>query len=942
MSSNTLRWMKSARSAAIAAALLLTAAAAAREARADLKSARDKFLRGDYKGAEAELDRIKGKQADDARLERARIQLRTGRYAEAEKNARAVTQSRDSGTATEARLFLAEVLRATGRLDEAKKELEPIVRKQPDRRRARWLLGLTYRDLGDRRAVELWKALDDEFVKNQLDEKESDTWFYLAEAWRYLDNLDDANGAYQQAIDRNPTFHEANLYYGYLFLEKYNPRDAAESFDEILKVDPHHPDAHAGMAAVKLEASYDLPAATTHLARALEVNKRHVPALLLRAGIEIDQNRWEKAKSTIGEVFAVNPQNLEAQSLLATIHWLRDDAAGYAAAKKKLFALNPAYARFFHIVARSAVREHRYREAIELEKEAVGVDATYYEAMEAIGTGYLRLGMEKEGLEWLKKAWKGDQYNMRTKNTLDLFEDFIPREYEFASSKNFKIRYHTDEKPVYRRYVEPLLEEAFADMVKRYGFTPTTPVVVELFQNADHYSVRTIGLPNLGALGVCFGQVITAMSPSVGEINWSMVLWHELAHVFAIQLSNSRVPRWFTEGLSEYETVLARPEWRRENDSDVWAAMQDNVLPSLAELNYGFMKPSMQEVTVAYHTSSLAVEYLGQTYGFPKIVEALKLYGKGLETPAVLEKITGKKITALDAEFRKYLAVRMKPYAGTLHLPSTLPDQKVLARAVREKPKSAAAQARLALHHFYEGEAKPAAEHAKAALALEPDNHIGLYIQAELALRGGNAGAARKLFEELIKAGGDSFDVRARLGTIAAQQGDSELAIKHFCTAKTLDPERAFPYQALAELYERMGKREAQLKELESYVMIEQMQLGAAVELVEGYAAAKSWDKVRTYGELALDISLGNADLFLMLGQAYLETGSPDRALYSYDSALLVRPPMRRPGLAHLGRARALKAKGDPKGALEAVSKALKLEPDNADAAALKRELRTK
>jgi tetratricopeptide (TPR) repeat protein len=941
MSSNTLRWMKSARSAAIGAAILALLTAAA-EARADLKSARDKFLRGDYKGAEAELERVKGKQADEARLERARIQLRTGRYAEAEKNARGVIQSRDSGTAGEARLFLAEVLRAVGRLDEARKELEPITRKQPDRRRARWLLGLTYQDLGDRRAVELWKALDDEFVKNQLDEKEPDTWFYLAEAWRYLDNLDDANGAYQQAIDRNPTFHEANLFYGHLFLEKYNPRDAAESFDEILKVDPRHPDAHAGMAAVKLEASYDLPAATTHLARALEVNKRHMPALLLRAGIEIDQNRWEKAKATLGEVFAVNPGSLEGHSLMATIHWLRDDAAAYQAVRKKVFALNPTYARFFHIVARSAVREHRYREAIELEKEAVGVDATYYEAMEAIGTGYLRLGMEKEGLDWLKKAWKGDQYNMRTKNTLDLFEDWIPREYEFATSKNFKIRYHVDEKPVYRRYVEPLLEEAYADMAKRYGFSPKAPVVVELFQNADHYSVRTIGLPNLGALGVCFGQVVTAMSPSVGDINWSMVLWHELAHVFAIQLSNSRVPRWFTEGLSEYETVLARPEWRRENDADVWAAMRDGVLPSLAELNYGFMKPSMQEVTVAYHTSSLAVEYLGQTYGFPKIVEALKLYGKGLETPAVLEKITGKKIALLDAEFRKYLKVRMKPYAGSLHLPSSLPDQKVLARTAREKPRDPAAQARLALHHFYEGEAKPAAQHARAALAIDPDNHIGLYVQAELALRGGDGKRARQLYETLIKVGGDSFDVRARLGAIAAQQGDSELAIKHFCTAKALDPERAFPYQALAELYERMGKKQEQLKELESYVMIEQMQLGAAMQLVDGYASLKQWDKVRTYGELALDISLGNADLFLTLGQAYLETGSPDRALYSYDSALLVRPPMRRPGLAHLGRARALKAKSDTKGAIDAVTKALKLEPDNADAAALKRELRAK
>ena len=59
---------------------------------------------------------------------------------------------------------------------------------------------------------------------------------------------------------------------------------------------------------------------------------------------------------------------------------------------------------------------------------------------------------------------------------------------------------------------------------------------------------------------------LAAISPKAEPFNWGNVLWHELGHVFAIQLSKSRVPRWFTEGLSEYETVRARPEWRREND----------------------------------------------------------------------------------------------------------------------------------------------------------------------------------------------------------------------------------------------------------------------------------------------------------------------------------------------------------------------------------------
>ena len=43
---------------------------------------------------------------------------------------------------------------------------------------------------------------------------------------------------------------------------------------------------------------------------------------------------------------------------------LRDDQQGYDAERKKVFAINPKDARFYHIVADFAVKEHRYKEAI--------------------------------------------------------------------------------------------------------------------------------------------------------------------------------------------------------------------------------------------------------------------------------------------------------------------------------------------------------------------------------------------------------------------------------------------------------------------------------------------------------------------------------------------------------------------------------------------------
>ena len=71
----------------------------------------------------------------------------------------------------------------------------------------------------------------------------------------------------------------------------------------------------------------------------------------------------------------------------------------------------------------------------------------------------------------------------------------------------------------------------------------------------------------IGALGACFGRVVTLDSPRArppGKFNWEATLWHELAHVITLQMSKQRVPRWLTEGISVYEEQRARPEWGRE------------------------------------------------------------------------------------------------------------------------------------------------------------------------------------------------------------------------------------------------------------------------------------------------------------------------------------------------------------------------------------------
>ncbi len=898
---------------------------------ADLAKGLDSLAHGDYPLAKRALSESRGADRPKALLALVRLAQETGDYKGAETQARALLGDKSVGL--HAHIKLAEVLRQTGRYRQAKDLLKAKLAANPKHLALRHALGLAYMDLGMvAEADVLWNQFFDEFAANTLNLGDAKVLYVVAEAARHLGSTTDASSSYQEAIAIEPSFHRANLDWGHLFLSKYSPAEAETSFADILKINPHHAEALAGMAALKVKHEYDEEASQALIKKALATNPHCIAALVVRAGLETDRGEWGKAKATASAALKVNPESFRAHAALAAIDWLHEDMPKYERRKKRVLGINPKYSKFFHVVMRSAEREHRYERSIKLGEEAVRINPRDYEAMQLLGSAYLRLGQEEKGTGWLRKAYRGDQFNVRTINVLDLFEKFIPREYEMTESKSFRIRYHRDERKVLERYITPRMEEAFADMVKRYGFTPSKPLTLELYKNPEHYAVRTIGMSRLGALGVCFGHVVTAMSPTVGDINWGMVMWHELSHVFAIQLSDYKVPRWFTEGLSEYETIRARPEWRRENDSDLWAALQDDTLPSVAELNLAFMKPTMQAVVVAYHLSSVTIEYLVAEYGFPVVVKALKLFAKGQETTEVIQKITGRTVAQFDKEFRAHLRRRLAPYQGSLHLPvEGLDDVPALTKAAESSPKSARAQARLALGLFYAAKAAEAKTAAESALLLEKRNAIALYILAELALKEKNVDAAKTYFARLVQAGGDSFDVRVRLSMIAMHAKNKEHFVGHLETAKTLDPERSYPYQALAEFYEKEGKTDLAMKQLEAYVMIEQMSLGPLLKLMDYHAKAKRWQRVIHFGAMAINLDPTQGKVQLGLGRAFQETKRHDEALFAYDTALLIRPRLRRPAQAHLGRAKALLGKGDKRGAKRALRDVLDLEPENAE-----------
>ena len=627
----------------------------------------------------------------------------------------------------------------------------------------------------------------------------------------------------------------------------------------------------------------------------------------------------------MNKVLRANPKNLEAISLLAASYWLRNKNAAFLKLQNTLFSLNKNHGHFYYILAGVAEHAHHYQEAVDWNLKALKLNPEHKDAMQALGTNYLHTGQEDKGLSWLKKAYQKDPYNIRTVNILELYQKFIPNEYTFRETPHFKIRYHIQEAELLHRYVGPFLEKAYNDMSKRYQSDVSGKIIIELYKEPEHYSVRTIGVPNLGALAICFGNVITAMSPTSGGNNWKMVLWHELAHVFAIKLSKSKVPRWYTEGLSEYETMRARPEWRREQNRNLYSSIQHDQKIGIESLDLSFTRGKIRN---AYFHSSKVIEFIVETYGFEAIAKGLKSFGNYWTTERVLEDITGQSIEKLNISFWKHIADSSLPYKDAFILPTP--------KSLRSIPKNDNANIddlkhleSSALKFFSSGNKVLSKSSSKKILIQSPKNRLAHYMLAELAFAESDFDTALEHFRTLLKTGTDSFDIRIRLATILTNRGLKKEAVKQLCAAKAKDPESSYPYQKLAEHHEIEGDLENMLLELESVAALDQSDFGAHLKLLEAFLKLNQTKKAIYYGEKAIGLNPAHGGLLSSLAKAYFKNSSFEKTIFTYNSLLALRPKTRRPAIAELGKAKAYIGLNDKQNALDALKNAARLEPEN-------------
>ncbi|MBK8170341.1 MAG: hypothetical protein IPK60_08335 [Sandaracinaceae bacterium] len=921
--------------AAIAADPALVAAPPATPAQpdvvpTDLPGVEAAIGRGAYVAATRALETMMtGADVLRAQMLMARLQLDTGRYAECEAMARQVAAASSSNPAMHraAVTLQAEAILRQGKLDDGERLLASLT-TDASAFRAHVLLGRLMIDRGrDAEAQAVLMTLIDAYNDDRISDRDAEGLTYVGMAAWGLGSFQDANEAFRDAARADATRVETQLEWAQLFMEKYDTGHAEECVREALEHNPHSALGRALLARIKLEQTFDFPGANEETDAALTTNPNLVLAHVTRAGMALRDMDIRLADEHISRALNINANDLEALSVRAAIRFLADDAQGFERAKSEVFRRNRRYSRMYSIIGDYADWEHRYPEIVRMAREAVTLNSDDALAHATLGLNLLRMGEETEGLAALRDAWSRDHFNVHVYNTLNFYDNIVTREYEEFQAAPFVMRMHRDERPALEPYVVPTLRRAYADMVRRYGFTPEGPVRIEMFASPEHFSIRTTGLPNVGVQGVCFGKVVTAISPAGGPFNWGNIIWHELAHVFHIQLSHNHVPRWFTEGLAEYETIVARPEWKREDDATLYLAMQAGRFPAIRDMNSAFTHVRHpQQILTAYYGSSQIIVYLVGRYGFEVVPRMLREWGQGASTSDVISRVLHISAEQLDSDFRAHTLQRLAAYATDFAVdPLRYLDVPPLQHAVDAAPQDAHALAALAMGQLQDGHADTAVSNAQRALRLDAHEPVAHFLLARYSLSRNDAPRAEAHVQDLIASQHDGYEVRMLSARIAAAKHDSAGMRAALEAAIRIDGERAGAWQGLLELAEQAHDDELKLRALDRIAHIDQHDRAANDALLDMLATRGRWADAIPIGEMGLFVNPGRAETHRILGEAYVRTNHAQQGLVELDQALRLHPE--HPGPIQVGRVRALVALRRTADARQAAQEATRADP---------------
>ncbi len=670
--------------------------------------------------------------------------------------------------------------------------------------------------------------------------RQKDSYLQAEGLWG-IGNFQEANQAFRILVAQSPKNANYRVRWGMLLHDQFNNADAQGLFQEAIKLDPMNAKAYLGLAQVSADG-FD-GKADVWAKKALELDPKLVAAHELLANLALEDSQKEAAAKEADTALQLSSEALDAMAIHAAIDVLADRPPDAWLAK--VTAVNPRYGDAPALIAHHLVLNRRYEDGVKFLRQATKLDPMLWSAHSELGINLMRLGQPEEARKELELSYNNGYRNSATVNSLRLLDSY--KNFITFKEDGQVLILHKKEAEVLRPYFAAEVKRSIATYEKKYKMKLPGPVQIEVYPDHEDFAVRTMGMPGLGALGVTFVETIAMDSPSgrkPGDFHWASTLWHEMSHVFILQATNQRVPRWFTEGLAVHEETEASPEWGDRVTPDVLVAIRDKKLLPIADMDKGFIHPDYpSQVIVSYYQAGRICDYIKMRWGSDKLLDMVHSFAELKSTPETIQRTLGMKPEDFDKQFMEWLMSQQdgKSAANFNEWRTTL---KALAQAAKEKKMDEVLrlgeQARK-LYPEYVYEANPYEFLAEAYLAKD------------------NKASAMEILAAYEKLGGRDPDALKRLAGLQEETGNKQAA------AATLDRINfIYPvnneelHRHLGDLYFAQENYHGAIREYGSVLASQPLDKASGqFKLAQAYAAAGQKEKAEQYVLEALETAPG-------------------------------------------------------------------------------------
>lgn len=686
-------------------------------------------------------------------------------------------------------------------------------------------------------------------------------------------------------------------------VEAAKGRSAANLYRDALKLDATHEAALLGLHALhRYNWQRQRESAQAILGRALAARPDSIETLLVAVAVDIDDGQLKSARERLAKLEAVAAGRREVKTLRATLDWIEHKEDACLAILAELAKEDPKDATPEREVGRHLLELYRFAEGLPFVKRASERDPTDWDALTQLGRALANTGDEpgaREALDRAQKAAAGRQDAWRDNMRLALKR--IGEKHERAEKGDLTFSWEPEGGAVLAAYLIPFYENARIELAKRYGFTPQ-PTTIEVFRQHKDFSVRSTGFEGFPALGVCFGPVVTAVSPLSemrGTQSWARTSFHEFTHVIHLGLSHNRCPRWITEGLATWEEVNRNPTWTRNMRRELVDSIANGDVIPVREINRAFRGP---RILFGYYQGGLICQMLIERDGFAPIVRLLEAFDRGLDLDQALAEVYKTTPEALDRDFAAFVA---RETAGLRIEPRWNPSrvERVRLGLARTMPSEAKARAAwidgwctVAWAAWQQHQKIDAQEALRQIKDVTPVPPRAIFLRGEIALADGDHELATKLWKEALAQGADDYRVRIALGAFAKDAGDDAETEAQYKAA-----EKAFPgYDdrdlsaelRLAALYEKLERKDDAMLARERWLRWNAGEVKPRLAVAKWRMEKGDTDVALVLYEQANEVDPFLRSLHRAWGDALRTAGKHAEALREYEMLLAVPPTL--------------------------------------------------